>query len=283
MRSPGISRWFRIFFFLRIGQGCIVSVGGEIYDLSALQNAGKDGIVTVTPPESEQGEYKYQASFCEDLVTCQTTKGNLARLRASNLNSCIGSYGNWATGVNTKTASGFDADFQSTEYCADDFSQYYSSTFKFLCDESAGTLGTIQAEKDGTNACKYSVSIYTNLVCGGSTPVPGPTQAPAHAGGSTSGGGLSWGSIFLITLVVALFMYITLGVGLNYKKEQSYKTPHMDFWCSRLPYWTKIGCITSWIWTLWCCQVSYSWCCIHICKRQNSEETTPLRDGDDSS
>jgi len=267
-----------------------VSVGGEIYDLTDLQKAGKNGVVTVSPPESEVGEYKYEASFCADSVTCQTDQGNFVRLRDSNLDSCIGLYGTWATGVNTKTANGYDAKFMSSEYCADDFSTRYSSTFKFLCDESAGSLGTIEAEKVGENTCSYSVSVYTDIVCSGSTPVPnpgpsGPTQEPAPAPhtGSNSAGGLSWGSIFLISLVVALFIYITLGVSLNYKKEHSYKTPHKDFWCSRLPYLTKIGCITSWIWTLWCCQASYSWCCIHICKRQKGGDTTALIDGDEDS
>jgi len=265
-----------------------VSVGGEIYDLSALQTAGKNGIVTVTPPESEQGAYKYEASFCDDLATCQNIKGNFVRLRDSNWDSCIGLYGTWGTAVNTKTANGYDAEFRSSERCVDDFLKLYTSTFKFICDEGAGSLGTIEAQKDGENACSYSVSVYTNIVCSGSTPVPnsgprGPTQATAPHTGSSSASGFSWGPIFLIALVVSLFIYITLGVSMNYKKDQRYKTPHKDFWCSRLPNLTKIGCITSWIWTLWCCQVNYSWCCIHICKRQKGGLPTALLDGEEDS
>lgn len=288
MRHPGLFRWFWLFIILRIGQGCIVSVGGQAYDLSPLEKAGKDGIVTVTPPESEHG-YKYEASFCKDLTTCQNKMGNLVRLRDQQLYSCVGLYGTWSTALNTKTPNGFDVKFKSSDYCNDNYSVRYSSTFKFLCDEGAGTLGTVQAEQDGDNSCSYSVSVYTNLVCAGSTPVPnptpsGPTPSPADHTGSISAGGLSGGSIFLIALVSALFVYIMLGVSLNYKKEQSYKTPHKDFWCSKLPYWTKIGCITSWIWTLWCSKRSYSWCCSHVCKRQKGDAITGcLIDGEDSS
>jgi len=288
MRYPEILRWFWMFVFLRIGKGCVVSVGGQTYDLCSLEKAGKDGIVTVSPPESEHG-YKYEASFFSDLISCQNTMGNFVRLRAKNMNSCWGVYGTWSTATNTKTTNGFDVSFKSTNKCGGDFNENYSSTFKFLCDVSAGALGTMQAEQDGDNNCSYSVSIYTNLVCAGSTPVPnptpgGPTPSPADHTGSISAGGLSGGSIFLIALVSALFIYIMLGVSLNYKKEQSYKTPHREFWCSKLPFWTKIGCITSCIWTLWCSQRTYSWCCTHVCKRQKGDTTTScLIDGEDSS
>jgi len=277
MRRPGIFRRFWIFFSLRIGQSCTVKVGGEIYDLSALQTAGKNGIVTVTPPESEQGSFKYEASFCDNLVTCQAIEANFVRLRVSNSDSCLGRYGDWDSAKYTKTENGFDAGLQTNDWCSDNYHIHHSSTFKFICDEGAGSLGTIEAQKDGDDTCSYSVSVYTNIVCAGS----GPTQAPAPHNGSSSAGGLSWGSIFLIALVVSLFIYITLGVSLKYKKDQRYETPHKDFWCSRLPYLTKVGCITSWIWTLWCCQVSYSWCCIHICKRQKGGETTALIDGEE--
>jgi len=276
MRYSRIFRQIWIFIFLQIRQGCKVKVGGQNYDLSDLQ---KEGVVQVTPPKSEQGEYAYEASFCANLITCMGSEGNFVQLRDNNLqHPCIGRYGNWSTAVSVKTANGFDAKFESSEPCAGNYDKHYSSTFKFLCDESAGTLGTIEAEKVGDNTCSYSVSVYTKLVCAGSTPVPNPT--------SRVSGGLSVGSIFLIALLCALFMYIILGIGLNYRKEQSYKTPHKDFWCSNLPYWTKIGCITSWIWTLWFSQQSYSWCCTHICKRQTGEDdkmATGLIDGKEDS
>jgi len=290
MRNPEILQRIWILIFLQIGQGCKVQVGEENYDLSDLQKAGKSGVVEVTPPKSEQGVYKYEASFCADLADCQKNFGNLVRLRDSNLYSCIGLYGKWSSAVNTKTENGYDAKFESSEYCADDFKQRYSSTFKFLCSETAGTLGTIEAEKVGDNSCSYTVNVYTNLVCTGSTPVPGPTPAgptpsPADHTIATSGG-LTWGFIFLIALLCALFMYIILGTGLNYRKEHSYKTPHQDFWCSKLPYWTKIGCITSWIWTLWFSQLIYSWCCTHVCKKNGGEDnmaTGLMKEEEDSS
>ena len=289
MKFPLILLRIWIFLFLRTVQCCSVQVGGQDYDLSKLQTAGKSGVVDVTPPKSEQGLYKYEASFCADLADCQNNFGNLARLHDSNLYLCMGLYGKWSSAVNTKTTNGYDAKFESTEYCAVDFKKRYSSTFQFLCNEDVGTLGTVEAKKDGDDTCSYTVSVYTDLVCSGSTPVPNPsptspTASPAHPAG-TSSAGLSAGSIFLIALLCAMFMYILVGIGFNYRKEQSYKTPHQNFWCSKLPYWTKMGCITSWIWTLWCSQSSYHWCCSHVCKRNKGDDSmaTGILEGEQNS
>jgi len=252
-------RQLYIFILVKCVQACTVAVGGQSYDLTALASAGTNGVVSVTAPTSETGLYKYQASFCSDKASCQGTYGNLIRLRDTTIYSCLGVYGAWSTAVNKKTTTGFEATYTSTESCSDNLSQKYSSTFNFLCDESAGSLGTLQANKVSSNNCEYSVDVHTNLVCSGST----------HSGAGSS---LSGGSIFLILLVSLLFVYILVGVGINYHKEKSYSTPHRDFWCSKLPYWTKVGCLTSWMWTLSCTTATYRWCCIKICKKEGDEK-----------
>jgi len=232
--------------------GCSVTVGGQTYNLDSLQTQGTNGVVSVTAPSSEGGEYKYEASFCTDLVPCSTyITGNLVRNKGD---ICEGVYGKWQSAVNTKTTNGYSATFTSTQYCSDDYSTLYKSEFNFLCDKSAGVLGTIKAEQVGSTNCEYSVDVHTNLVCAGSVPV--------NSGGSE--GGLSGGSIFLIVLVVLLIVYVIAGFGWNYHKEKSVKCGQKDFWCVKLPYWTKTGCLTSWVSTLNCCKFSYAWCCTKI-------------------
>jgi len=247
-----------IFVLVKCIRGCTVAVGGQSYDLTALASAGTNGVVSVTAPTSETGLYKYEASFCSDKASCQGTYGNLIRLRDTTIYSCLGVYGLWSSAVNKKTTNGFESTYTSTESCSDDLSQKYSSIFNFVCDKSAGSLGTLQANKVGSNNCEYSVDVHTDLVCSGST-------------GAGASSGLSGGSIFLISLVCLLFVYILVGVGINYHKEKSFKTPHRGFWCSKLPYWTKVGCLTSWIWTLSCTRGTYHWCCIKICKKEGGK------------
>jgi len=275
MSAAAILRRLYIFILIEAVRGCTVSVGGQTYDLSALESAGTNGVVSVTAPTSEQGLYKYSASFCSDKASCQGKYGNLIRLRDASVYSCLGVYGTWSTAVNTKTTNGFEASFTSTESCSDNESEKYTSTFNFLCDKSAGDLGTLQANKVGGNNCEYSVDVHTDLVCAGSTPV----------GPSSAAGTLSGGSIFLIVLVCLLFVYIIVGVGLNYHKDKSFGTPHRDFWCSKLPYWTKIGCLTSWIGALSCTKGTYRWCCIKIFKADAEDEKMASslikEDGDD--
>jgi len=249
-----------ILLFLQAARCCSVTVGDQTYDLSSLETAGDNGVVSVTSPSAEGGQYTYKASFCSDRIACGSyIYGNLVRSKSS---VCEGVYGKWSTAVNTKTDNGYQAKFTSTQYCTDDFSSLYKSTFNFLCDKGAGTLGTVSAEQVGSNTCEYSVNVYTDLVCAGSTPV--------HTGGS--GGGLSGGSIFLILLVVIVFVYIVAGFGWNYYKEKTVRSPHGQFWCSKLPYWTKTGCLTSWVSTVTCCKFSYTWCCVKLFKAKSGDD-----------
>jgi len=164
-----------------INSGCSVTVGGYTYDFSSLAIAGDNGVVSVTAPPSDSS-YSFEASFCSDRVHCGSyITGNLVR---SKDNVCEGVYGKWSTAVNIKTINGFQGTYTSTQYCSDDFSTLYKSEFNFLCDTSAGALGTIKAERVGSNSCEYSVDVHTNLVCEGSIPI--------NSGCSVSVGGYTY-------------------------------------------------------------------------------------------
>jgi len=254
---------------LKILKGCKVSVGGQTYDLSSLQSAGYDGEVQVNPPPDEVGIYEYYASFCGNNVTCNEKRGNFVRLTTV-LGRCLGEYGTWNSGKFTKTGDGFQGSFEGNDPCSDDFSSKYKSIFNFVCDDSIGNLGTLQATKVGSNTCEYSVEVPTQLACGGSD--------------KETIGGLSNGSIFLIALASFLFLYIVAGIGINYQKDRSFKPLHMGFWCKTFPYWLKMGCLTSWIFMLRCTTGTYRKCCIKICGADGDEKmATGLIDGNSDS
>lgn len=258
--------------FLVVLKGCTVDIpGSQSYDLSDLQNQKQ---VEVQAPASEQGIYKYSASFCSDLLFCNGSPTNLIRMMDSTILRCLGTYGNWASGTYTKTVHGFKGDYTSSMDCQNDPSQKYSSTFNYICDTSVGTLGTLEATAVGSNNCKYSVDVYTDVVCQGSKPI-----------NSNPSSGLSGGSIFLIVLVTVICLYFLVGVGFNYYKDRSFKTLHGEFWCRRVPFWTKIGCMTSWIATLGCLKGTYRWCCIKIFKSEKDEKMAAglIADKDDES
>jgi len=253
-----------ILFLFKATRCCRVFVGSQTYDLSSLETAGTDGVITVTPPAGES-DWIYEASFCQDKASCQVyVNGNLIRKKANGDSDCE-VYGKWAMAKNTeKTENGYQAEYQGISFCSSQPSVTDESIFNFLCDPSAGDLGTIQASYVSSE-CEIKVDVHTNLVCAGSVPVP--------SGGSTGGSGvLSGGSIFLISLVVIILVYIIAGFGLNYYKEKTIAPPNRTFWCSKFPFWTKTGCITSWIWTLRISKSAYGWCCVKIFKANPEDD-----------
>jgi hypothetical protein len=246
-----------ILVFFVVVQSCDVDIPGYgSYDLSPLENAGNKGVVEVSPPPSEVGSVKYSASFCGDKMFCIGQATNFIREADSPTLNCLGKYGTWNSGTYVKTSNGFEVSYSSDMPCSDDKAEYYSSTFNYICDPTAGTLGAIQATQVG-NICKYSVDLNTDLVCKGST---------------TSSAGLSGGSIFLIILVSLMFLYFIVGIGFNYHKDRRFKTLHGEFWCRKLPYWTKMGCMSSWIVTLGFLKGTYRWCCIKIFKAEKDDK-----------
>jgi len=252
--------------FLGAVNGCTVTVDEETYDLEPLEDLRN---ISVTPPADEVGEYWFFISFCSNQVPCgKYLSANMVRYTEGT--HCDGTYGDWDSADNEKTVHGYKADFTGSQFCMSNFQKHYTSTFNLLCDPSAGTLGKVQAIKTGSDDCDYEVDIYTNLVCEGSTPI-----------GGGGGGGLSGGSIFLISLFVVVVVYVIAGFALNYYKEKALRPAHKSFWCGKLPYWTKTGCITSWL----CTMSTYRWCCMKIFKAnpQDDKMATGLIDEGENS
>jgi len=243
---------------------CNAIVGNYTYDLSSLETEGTNGLITVTPPAGDT-DHTYEASFCEDKATCLNyLKGNIVRKKHNSDTNCE-VYGKWGLKQRTeKTENGYQAQFEGITPCSSQFSGTDTSVFNFLCDPNARTLGRIQANY-GSNECEIIVDVHTNLVCEGSTPVP-------SGGGGSDTGALSGGSIFLISLVVIIFIYIFGGFGLNYYKKEVIAAPNRTFWCNKLPFWTKTGCITSWIFALSISMSAYHWCCVRIFKASPEDD-----------
>jgi len=244
---------YSIIFFGAVN-GCKVPIEGLSYDLGPLEDLGN---ISVTPPADEVDEVSYLISVCSDQTPCgRYQSGNMIRYPVD-ANCQI--YANWATATNIKTVHGYEAAFEGKQACIDDNEVHYTSQFNFLCDPDAGILGKLLATRTGSNICSYKVDIYTNLVCEGSVPI---------GGGGGGVGELSPGSIFLITLLVLIVVYVIVGFVLNYVKEKAVKAPHKTFWCGKLPYWTKTGCITSWLCTI----SSYRWCCKKIFRSKPQDD-----------
>jgi len=241
---------------------CKVKAGRYEYDLTAL---GEIGQFEVTAPSSETGKWFYGASFCRDLEYCKTQSGNFKRYNTIIPPTCE-EYGKWANGVSVKTSDGFQTTFtgiQCTEAMVN-----YTGIFKYVCDPTATDVNNLDltAEATGTGICEYTVTIPTDLACGG---------------GSPAAGGLSGGSILLILLVCVIFVYIVGMMSFSYYKEKSIKAPHTSFWCNKLPYWTKTGCLVSWAASLTC----YRWCCKKIFKAKQGDdamEDTLIKDDESS-
>jgi len=254
-----------LLLLFQAASGCTMTAGNQTYDFSTIsvKQYAVDG------PKAEHGVFSYQASFCSDRVACGAyIYGNFVRFKNT---VCQGVYGKWSTGAPVKTVNGMQVTFQSTTYCTDDFQRTYKCEFNFLCDTSAGDIGSMKATQVGDTICEFSVDVHTNLVCVGSIPV---NQAQ----------GLSAGSVFLIILVVLLAVYFLAGLGYNYYRTKSIGAPHRAFWCSLLPYWTKTGCMLSWFGTVTFCKTSYRWCCLKIfnAKPENDKMATALFQGEDS-
>jgi len=245
---------------INVIQGCSVSVGNYTYDLSYLDTAGDKGIITVTPP-SDEPDILLKVSFCSDKISCRDEEGILYR-NDSEFGCSL--YAMWDVSVTyEKISNGFAAWYTSTMICTENFKPL-ESTFYYLCDENSGHLGNIVARKPTSSICDYSIDVYTDLVCNGSTPVPSPHPSPS----GFNQNGLSGGSIFLIILLTVVCVYLLVGLGMKYKKEKVFEIPNRGFWCWQLPFWTTVGCITSWRWV----KSLYGRCCKRVFKTEEADE-----------
>jgi len=244
---------------INVIQACSVTAGNYTYDLTYLDTIGEDGIVSITPPSEEPG-ITFKAAFCSDKISCLDQTGIL--YRNDSLYGCT-LYAMWDVNVMyVKTSNGFTASYISNMICPETF-EPAQSTFYYWCDESAGHLGKISARKPESNTCVYDVDVYTDLVCNGSTPVPKPRPSSVF-----NADGLSGGSIFLISLLSVLCVYLLVGFGVKYKKEKVFEHAHRGFWCWYLPLWTTVGCITSWRWV----KSLYRGCCKKVFKTKETDE-----------
>lgn len=197
--------------FRSAGESCMIRVGHEIYNFSALSKK----VYEVQNPANESGVYYYKASFCNDLVLCgRYLSGSLVRFKDG---VCLSVYGQWETMVSVKTLNGFRAVFSSPQFCFDDFNIPDKSEFNFICDSSAGDIGRIEANQLGNNTCTYSVNVHTKLVCEG----------------VKSSQNLSWLYILFIIIIVIQFAVVVSAkyVGLAKRELRS----------ELLPYWNEDG------------------------------------------
>jgi len=255
------------FIFVYGSESCKVTAGGTQFDLSTLAGHGD---FDVSPPHDEVGRYIYTISFCANSLTCDDNSGNFIRAQKYiPHNKCVAVYGQWSTAKNEKTSKGFKTTFTGPTSCDDDPNEQYTGVFNYICDETATDLNDLNltAAQTGGNDCKYTVTIPTDVACKG-------TAAP--------GGGLSGGSLFLIILVSVAFVYLLGMMSFGYYREKTVKAPHKGFWCNKLPYWTKTGCLVSWAASLSC----YRWCCKKIFKAKAGDdvmEDALIRDNEESS
>jgi len=137
------------------------------------------------------------------------------------------------SGKAVSTSDGFSIQFEngSDDNCPTPSPR--STKFTFQCDEDQ-TVGSIKVEEG--QSCSYELTIPTKYVC---------PEYIIHSG-STNSSGLSFGSIFLIVLVVLIAVYCIAGFGFNKRKGSEEVIPHSGFWCTQLPFWVKTGLITSW-------------------------------------
>jgi len=118
-----------------------------------------------------------------------------------------------------------------------------------------GTAGLICSYSGGSGArsvdldfvCAQSLGSMTGYQKGDTSYViniPGPAGCPG-GGGAAAAGGLSWGSLFLILLSVAIVVYVGGGLAYNIKVKEMEPgvdaIMHLEYW-KQLPGLVKDGC-----------------------------------------
>jgi len=111
-----------------------------------------------------------------------------------------------------------------------------STNFTFACDHDQ-VVGTISAREG--QSCSYELTIHTKYVC--------PEYIIAS---SSSSSGLSFGSIFLIILLVLIAVYCIAGFWFNKHRGSGERIPNASFWSTQLPFWVKTGLMVSWAFTV---------------------------------
>jgi len=221
-----------LLFLTKQTKGCKFKTDDGTFDLSKI--AGK----SYSYP-STTGDY-YMFSFCDNVASsdrCLSKVSDSCAIQDHSSN-CY-SMGTWDTSYELdSTNSSLSIAFQNgdPDGCNTGSTPFPRAVnFKFECNENQ----EVSIESVGeTITCFYKVKVATKYVC---------SDHIIHT--SSSGGGLSGGSIFLICLLVFVTVYCFGGFGFNkYKRsaEGIQAFPQANFWCEKLPFWVKTGCIVSW-------------------------------------
>jgi len=225
-----------LLFLTKQAKGCKFTTKDGTFDLSNI--AG-----TSYPFEANPSDY-YTFSVCGNVASssrCMTPVTGACATQAHN-GDCY-SLGTWDSSYTLdSTNSSLSIEFKngSPDGCKEGSTPFPRSvTFDFECDEN--TEASIESVGE-TKQCYYKASIGTKYVC---------SDHRIHT--SSTGGGLSDGSIFLICLLVFVTVYCIGGFGFNkYKRsaEGFQAFPQSSFWCEKLPFWVKTGCMVSWAFTV---------------------------------
>jgi len=215
--------------------GCTFTTRDGTFDLSNI--AGKS-----YPFQSMTGDY-YTFSFCSNAAAstkCASSVSGACAIQAHN-GDCY-SLGTWDTSFTLdSTNSSLSIAFKngSPDSCKILNKPFPRSiTYNFECNENeeASVVSASEPSK-----CEYTARVGTKYVC---------SDHIIHK--SSSAGGLSNGSIFLICLLVFVTVYCVGGFGFNkYKRSaEGFQAPQANFWCKKLPFWVKTGCMVSWAFTV---------------------------------
>lgn len=186
---------------------------------------------------TDNSGHSYEWSVCTDDKSCDGSAAMVAQSNSDGSNCYI--LGRWDATILPQYSdqNGGTWEFQYANGDDDCGSPARTWAPKFICDPNVET--EVDAVRETGNSCYYTVNIATKYACT-ATPISCATDAS---------GALSGGSVFLIILVSALFLYCIVGyivMGLIVNKEGglgdfSNNIPNKGFW-TVFPSLVVAGC-----------------------------------------
>ncbi len=254
-----------------VAQMCAPNVGGQQYDLSLLAGLS----FTTVGPETPQGfKYAYQMQLCSDIskpLTPQCFGSSVCQyMNVGNEYMFLSSTASWSQQpvptwglINpSDPTEGLMLSFQNGGMCG---STGYrrSTTIYFNCTttDRATTVLVLDDNPQDCPApglsCCYTFQAATPLACPGNPGAaggtvrpgapPGVVTAPQPAGAPAASGGLSGGWWFIISLAIAITLYIGGGCFYNMKYNDltgADACPNLQFWVE-FPGLVRDGCRVS--------------------------------------
>jgi len=190
------------------------------------------------PTASPTGNQYYDLTICAntaDTKNCRDPVGEASLIQSQVSTRDCWKLAYWdSSGKISSTSNGFNIVFENGS--KDGCDKARTSKFIFECFADA-EVGAITVTEDLTKLCYYDITVPTMYVCDDHI-LPN----------SSSGAGLSDGSIFLIALLVLIAVYCIVGFGFNkYKGSGGLEAvPQASFWCTQLPFWVKTGFMVTW-------------------------------------